>query len=222
MVEPPHSVAAQVPGGARLLAVGALSSAILAAIWLGQVGGSGIPLYGIFALLAALPLLARRAASFRKVCLTVAGLLLGLGTVGFLLGFDGFWPTAALLLLAATTSRKSLGSRRYWFIAGVVAALGICAGWSAAIYQSLLKPPDAFVVTYPSATGTTTGTTSFAYRGDSDLGPGVTEISEGSGQWTVYYREGLSKSQRGELRMRLQQIPGVQSVNLCSRWRREC
>ncbi len=208
---------------ARWIVGVAAATALLAAVWLSKAAGGGVVAYFAYAALVASPLLAPNARAFQKVCRIGALLLLLIGLFGLFWGLFWFWPAALLLILASHADRADGRQARRLATTGTVIGIVAAVGWGAAIYQTALRPPDAYLVIFDSTRSQAGASASGAVLGDgSGIGSGATGVSTSARQWHVYFHSGIKAAQRTALRARLQGLPGVVQVRLCSRWNGEC
>ncbi|WP_380283971.1 hypothetical protein [Kitasatospora purpeofusca] len=218
-----------VPRSARVLAVLAVLCAAPAVFWVAAVGGSVID-GGLVvgALVAAAPLLARKAADFRVYCLVAGWVLLAFSVLGFLSGLFVLAPAGVILLAAGSRARP--GSHRLAVLAGgtvSVVTLGL-AGW--AIGQTWISPhfqdPDAYVATVREDSPLLSATYSLStvLRGAADspaLGDSVTDISLSRNGGTpgarliVVFDPRTPATTLADLRQKIAGLPGVEDVGLC-------
>lgn len=205
---------------AQWLVCVALVPSLMAAIWLSKVEAGGVFIFLVFGVLTAGPLLARDAGQFQRTCRLVALLYVVVGIVGVWWGLPAFWPSAALLVLASHLSYGYAPVHRAFVAGGTLFGVLMFAVWGFAIYETALRPGDAFVVTF--ASDTAASASGFTTHDASAIGAGATKIS-GSGQsWLVHFQGGLTASQRTLLQQRIVEVSGASRVRLCSRWKGEC
>jgi hypothetical protein len=209
-------------GQARWLVGIATAVSLLAAVWVSKAESGGVVPYAIYAGLNATPLLAPDVRTFIKVCRLGALLILLLGLFGIPFGLFYFWPAAGLLVLASHAAVGYGREPRLLMTSGALVGIIAAFAWGAAIYQTALRPANAYLVTFesPSAAKTAAGTGSASLT--QAIGLGATRVSQKDSAWDVGFESHLSADQRTELEKRLWQLPGVSRVGLCSRWRGEC
>ena len=176
----------------------------------------------MYAALNATPLLATKVRTFVKVCRLGALLMLVLGIFGLGFGLFYFWPAAGLLVLASHAALGDGREPRRLLTTGALVGIVATAVWGMAIYQTALRPADAYRVTFesPSAARTAAGSGSASLT--QAIGLGATGVSQRSGAWNVSFDSHSTPAQRADLAKRLWRLPGVTRVGLCSRWRGEC
>ncbi|MER7708642.1 hypothetical protein ABTX81_37905 [Kitasatospora sp. NPDC097605] len=218
-----------VPRGARVLAVLAVLCAAPAVFWVVDVGGSVID-GGLVvgALVAAAPLLARKAADFQVYCLVAGWALLAFSTLGFFTGLFVLAPAGVVLLAAGRRARP--GSHRLAALAGgTVSAVTLgLAGW--AIGQIWISPyfqdPDAYLATVredsPLLSATYSVPTALQGAGDNPvLGHSVSDLSpSGNGgmpaaRLVVVFDPRAPAAALADLRQKIADLPGIEDVRLC-------
>jgi hypothetical protein len=210
-------------GAARALVGGAAVTAVLAALWLWRNSGLGLPFWLFFAVLTAGPLLFREHTFFRRAALRFGLALVALGVLGSLFGLFYYLPGAVVLLLAAAAEREASRPRRGFLAAGVAVLLVGAVGWGIALQQAFLVAPDAFLVSFVSTDAQAAAEQrGYHIQGGPDFLPGATGVSISGDGWYVSFDEDEPDEEQARLRQRLQQIPGVGEVRLCSRRRGEC
>lgn len=209
-----------VNGQARWLIGVALIVSLLTAVWLSKASSGGVVLYTVYGALAGVPLFTADVKSFQRAARLVAVGFAIVGLIGIFWRLPAFWPTVPLLLLA---SHVAYGRARIYraFVAGGTLIGVIAAGaWAFAIYETALRPPDAFLVVYD--TSDAAKASGFSERDTSAIGLGATKISDSGRIWRVYFDADMPSAQRDRLRQRVLDISGASRVRLCSRWGGEC
>lgn len=170
-----------------------------------------------------LPLLGVRTKAFPGLCLGCAAPLLLLTVLLNIYGGYAFLPGALLLVLAAAVASSSTSKRRSACAAcgAFVAVLGI-GGWGLLAVQALSGPADAFIVEVRDYETFAAQSPDPRMGDGSGIGPGATDVSEGSGGLMVFFRDDLDADGREELRERLRALRGVGEVRLCRPLLREC
>ena len=194
--------------------------ALMAAVWLSKAEAGGVTIYLVCGILTAGPLLARDARQFQRTCRLVALLYVLAGLVGVWWGLPAFWPAAALLVLASHLAYGYAPIHRTFVAAGTLFGVVAFGVWGFAIYETALRPGNAFVVVFASdqaakASGFNTGDVA-------TIGEGATKISHSGSSWLVHFRGGLTVDERSFLRQRIVDVSGASQVRLCSRWKGEC
>lgn len=202
-----------------LVGVG-LVIALMAAVWLSKAEAGGVVLYLVYGVLTAGPFFARDAKQFQRTSRLVALLYVVGGLIGFWWGLPAFWPAAALLVLASHVAYGNARIHRA-FVAGGTLFGVIAAGlWGLAVYETALRPGDAFVVVFSSDQAA--AASGFGAGDVATIGLGATRINESDHVWRVHFKSGISADQRAQLQQRILVVSGADRVRLCSRWRGEC
>jgi hypothetical protein len=205
---------------AQWLVVVALLPALTAAIWLSKAEAGGVTIYLLIGVLTAGPLLARDAVQFQRTCRLVALLYVVAGVIGVWWGLPAFWPAAALLVLASHLAYGYAPIHRAFVAGGTlfgVIAIGVGAF---AIYETALRPGDAFVVVFASDQAAKAA--GFNTDDVTTIGAGATKISHSGNSWLVHFNGGLTADERALLKQRIVDVSGASRVKLCSRWKGEC
>jgi hypothetical protein len=202
-----------------LVGVG-LIVALMAAVWVSKAESGGVVIYLVLGVLSAGPFFARDAQQFQRTCRLVALLYVVGGVIGFWWALPAFWPAAALLVLASHVAYGNAHIHRAFVAAGTLFGVIAITLWAFAIYETALRPGDAFVVVFDSSQSA--GASGFSARDVSTIGLGATKISESNHQFLVHFKGDLSASQRSALQQRIQLVSDASQVRLCSRWRGEC
>lgn len=213
--------AAPVNPQARWLVGVATGTSLMAAVWVSKAAGGGVVPYTICASLNATPLLAREPKPFVTACRIGALVVVLAGLFGPFWRLFYFWPAAALLVLASHAAYGHGRTPRLLLTSGAIAGIVAAGGWATAIYQTALRPADAYLVTFESESAARTAADAGNTNG-SALGFGAIGVSQKDRVWDVSFRPGLTPEQRVQLEKRLGQLPGVSRVGLCSRWKGEC
>lgn len=209
-------------GQARWLVGIATGVSLLTAVWVSKAESGGVVPYAIYAGLNATPLLAQDVRTFIKVCRLGAVLILLVGLFGIPFGLFYFWPAAGLLLLASHAAVGYGREPRLLMTAGALVGVIAAVVWSVAIYQTALRPADAYRVTFESASAAKTAAGTGSASLTQAIGLGATRVSQQDSAWEVSFESRLTTDQRADLEKRLWRLPGVSRVGLCSRWRGEC
>jgi hypothetical protein len=198
----------------------ALVLAILAAVWLSKAESGGVTIYLVIGVLTAGPLLARDAAQFQRICRLVALLYVVAGLIGVWWGLPAFWPAAALLVLASHVAYGYERIHRTFVAAGALFGVIAFGVWGFAIYETALRPGDAFVVVF--ASDQAAKTSGFDTNDVATIGEGATKISHSGSTWLVHFQGDLTADERSLLQQRILDVSGASKVRLCSRWNGEC
>lgn len=225
------SKASGLRGPRPLLAAMAILVATLAATWLAGVhvrdhetqAFQDVLLQVLLVGVAPLPLTAipfafsRDPARFRQAIIWTAATLTGGSLIFAYFGWFLYLPAALLLLLAILVTPAT---RRWVTAAGVVVCLATTGGFTAAIYQSLLVPPNAYkVYVGPDLTFEQTMRIAEQIRQIPEVetvpdGAG----SNGDGTWiTVGFDVGLftiDRAKMARLERRLRELPDVTRVEV--------
>ncbi|WP_326586814.1 hypothetical protein [Streptomyces sp. NBC_01294] len=162
----------------------------------------------------------RRAQAFVPACLIAGCTLLACGVLFFLLGVFLFWPSALLLLLAsfADPRRHPVAGRISGGLGALVTA-GVLAGslaygWHVHLGPALATPHTFRAATDPGWFRNGLGDTDERLRRFGATSVTGSESDEGS-YLEVRFTDGLSHTQRAELKREIAQLPGVRGVELC-------
>ncbi len=209
-------------GQARWLVGIATGVSLLAAVWVSKAESGGVVPYAIYAALNATPLLAPDVRTFVKVCRLGALVIVLLGLFGIPFGLFYFWPSAGLLVLASHAAVGYGREPRLLMTSGALVGVIVAVIWGAAIYQTALRPANAYLVTFESSSAAKSAAGTGSSSLTQAIGLGATRVSQKDSAWDVSFASRLSRDQRDELEQRLWRLPGVSRVGLCSRWRGEC
>jgi hypothetical protein len=205
---------------AQWLVVVALVPALMAAIWLSKAESGGVTIFLVIGVLTAGPLLARDAAQFQRTCRLVAALYVVAGVIGVWWRLPAFWPAAALLVLASHLAYGYAPIHRAFVAGGTLFGVLAFGVWGFAIYETALRPGDAFVVAF--ASDQAAKDSGFSTDDVTTIGEGATRISHSGNAWLVHFSGSLTADQRALLRQRIVDVSGASRVKLCSRWKGEC
>ncbi len=209
-----------VNGQARWLVGVALIVSLMAAVWLSKAESGGVVLYCAYGALIGAPLLTADVRSFQRATRLGAVGLVVAGLVGILWGLPSFWPAVPLLLLASHVAHGRARIHRAFVAGGTLIGLIAAGAWSLAIYETALRPPDAFLVVYDSSTAA--AASGFSERDTDTIGLGATKISQSGRVWRVYFDADIPSDERAKLQQRVLDVSGASRVRLCSRWGGEC
>jgi hypothetical protein len=202
-----------------LVGVG-LVIALMAAIWLSKAEAGGVVLYLVYGVVTAAPFLARDAQQFQRNCRLVALLYVVGGLVGVWWGLPAFWPSAALLVVASHVAYGEARVHRAFVAGGTLFGVVVAGVWAFAIYETAIRPGDAFIVVFTSDKAA--AASGFGPSDLTTIGLGATKISDSGHVWRVHFKSSISADQRTQLRQRILVVSGASAVRLCSRWNGEC
>jgi hypothetical protein len=205
---------------AQGLVLVALVLALMAAIWLSKAESGGVTIFLVLGVLTAGPLLARDAAQFQRTSRLVAAMYVVAGLIGIWWGLPAFWPAAALLILASHLAYGYAPIHRVFVAGGALFGAVAFGVWGFAIYETALRPGDAFVVGF--ASDQAAKASGFGTDDVTTIGDGATKISPAGDAWLVHFNDSLTAGQRELLRQRIVDVTGASRVKLCSRWKGEC
>ncbi|GAA4260670.1 hypothetical protein GCM10022255_090230 [Dactylosporangium darangshiense] len=199
----------------RAIAAVALLSAVLATVLL--IGTTDFLLVDGVAvaltLVTAVPLFASDRLTFHVASVICAVLLIVLALPLVFFGAHLYLPSAGLLLLARFTGRSRL-PQRFWAAAVAVLLVLVVTPWSAAIWDSMLRPPNMYVVYLPD-NGPQPSHDTVLYDG-SGIGYGVTGVSESDDKLYVTFRRDLSGAELTRLEGRLHELmPYATRIERC-------
>ena len=210
-------------GQARWLVGIATGVSLLTAVWVSKAEAGGVVPYAIYAGLMPTPLLApgcqdvHQGVPARRATHTAARSLRDSLRFVLLLARCGTAVAGLARRLWATA-----GSRGLLMTSGALVGIIAAVAWGAAIYQTALRPADAYRVTFESASAAKTAAGTGSAASDAgDRSRCDRRQSEGQRLGRVL-RIHLTTDQRADLEKRLWRLPGVSRVGLCSRWRGEC
>jgi hypothetical protein len=209
-----------VNGQARWLVGVALIISLMAAVWLSKAWSGGVVLYSAYGAVIGAPLLTADVKSFQRATRLGAVALVLVGLIGIFWGLPSFWPAVPLLLLASHVAHGQARIYRAFVAGGTLIGVIAVAGWSFAIYETALRPPDAFLVVYDSTSAA--AASGFSERDTDTIGLGATKISKSGRIWRVYFNAGIPSAERTRLQQRVLDVSGASRVRLCSRWGGEC
>lgn len=198
----------------------ALFIALMAAVWLSKLEAGGVVLYLVYGVVTAAPFLARDAQQFQRNCRLVALLYVVGGLIGVWWGLPAFWPAAALLVVASHVAYGDARIHRAFVAGGTLFGVVTAVVWGFAIYETALRPGDAFIVVFSSDQAA--AASGFGSSDVATIGLGATKINESNHVWRVHFNDSISADQRDQLRQRIAVVSGASQVRLCSRWNGEC
>ena len=166
----------------------ALVLALMAAVWISKFDAGGVTFYLVCGVLTAGPFLARDAKQFQRTCRLVALLYVVAGLIGVWWGLPAFWPAAALLVLASHLAYGYEPVHRALAAGGTLFGVLAFAVLSFAIYETALRPGDAFVVTF--ASDQAASTSGFGAHDAATIGEGATKVSGSGHSWLVHFQGG--------------------------------